>query len=103
MPYFALVYEVVDDYVERRVQFRAEHLRAAAASAGRGELLLGGALGDPVDGALLVFRAADRAAVEEFARNDPYVVNGLVTRWAVRPWTVVVGSAYSEAPPEGAP
>src|SRR5689334_2732671 len=101
MAYFALVYEVVDDYVARRAQFRAEHLREAAASAGRGELLLGGALGDPVDGALLVFRAADRAAVEEFARNDPYVVNGLVTRWQVRPWTVVVGSAFAEPPPAG--
>jgi uncharacterized protein YciI len=102
MPYFALVYEVVDDYVERRAQFRAEHLRAAGAATDRGELLLGGALGYPVDGALLVFRADDRSAVEEFARNDPYVVNGLVTRWTVRPWTVVVGSAFSEAPSTGA-
>jgi uncharacterized protein YciI len=57
----------------------------------RGELLLGGALGDPPDRALLVFRARDRAVVEDFARSDPYVVAGLVTRWQVRPWAVAIG------------
>ena len=98
MPYFALIYEAVPDYVERRVAFREQHLRVAADSTTRGELLLGGAFADPVDRALLVFRAADRNVVEEFARNDPYVVNGLVARWEVREWTVVVGAAYVPAP-----
>ena len=96
MKYFALIYEVVDDYVARRATFRDEHLRLAGLSQGRGELLLGGALDDPVDRALLVFRAEDRSVVEEFARHDPYVTNGLVRRWEVRPWNVVVGSAYTE-------
>jgi uncharacterized protein YciI len=58
----------------------------------RGELLLAGALGDPVDRALLVFRTQDRSVAEDFARNDPYVVNGLVTRWEVQPWAVVIGN-----------
>jgi uncharacterized protein YciI len=91
MPYYALMYEVVDDYVERRTQFRSDHLRLATEARLRGDLLMAGALGDPVDGALLVFRVPDPAAVEEFAQNDPYVLNGLVTRWLVRPWAVVVG------------
>ncbi len=90
--YFALIYDVVENYVERRVPLRAQHLRHASAAQDRGELLLGGAFSDPVDRALLVFRAS-RAAVEEFARNDPYVRGGLVKRWEVRPWTVVVGTA----------
>jgi uncharacterized protein YciI len=93
MSYYAVIYHVVDDYVARRAQFRAAHLEQAQAATERGELLLGGAFADPVDGALLVFRAPDRAAVEEFVRNDPYVVNGLVTGWEIRNWTVVVGSA----------
>jgi uncharacterized protein len=93
MPWFALIYDVVDDYVERRTAFRAEHLRHAQAVTDRGELLLAGAFDDPVDGALLIFRAADRSIVEDFAQNDPYVINGLITRWRVRPWTVVIGSA----------
>jgi uncharacterized protein len=90
MPYFVLSYEVVEDYVERRAQFREEHLGIAAAAHERGELILAGAIGDPVDGALLVFRGEDSTVAEQFARNDPYVINGLVTSWTVKPWNVVI-------------
>ncbi|MDP9469760.1 MAG: YciI-like protein [Chloroflexota bacterium] len=92
MGYYALFYEVVEDYVARRSAYREEHLRLGREAQERGELLLAGAFDDPVDRALLVFRTADRSAVENFARHDPYVINGLVTRWEVRPWTVVVGN-----------
>jgi uncharacterized protein YciI len=91
MSYFALFYEVVDGYAERRMPFRQEHLGIANAARERGELVMAGALGEPIDGALLVFKADDRSVAEEFARNDPYVLNGLVTRWEVRPWAVVIG------------
>jgi uncharacterized protein YciI len=91
MPYFVLFYEVIDDYVARRAVYRDEHLKHAMAARERGEIIVAGALADPVDRALLVFRAADISVVEEFARNDPYVLNGLVTRWEARPWTVVIG------------
>jgi uncharacterized protein YciI len=56
----------------------------------RGDVVLAGAVGDPPDGALLIFRADSRKVVEEFALSDPYVTHGLVTRWHVRPWSVVV-------------
>ena len=91
MDYYALFYHVVDDYIARRVAFREQHLRLARAAHQRGELVLGGAMSDPPDLALLVFRVADKGVIEEFVRNDPYVVNGLVERWEIRPWTVVVG------------
>ncbi|MBA2282701.1 MAG: hypothetical protein H0W25_15945 [Acidimicrobiia bacterium] len=91
MPYWVLEYEVVDDYVERRGSYRADHLGLATAARERGELVLAGALGDPVDGALLVFQADGAGAAEAFAAADPYVLNGLVTSWRVRPWHVVVG------------
>jgi uncharacterized protein YciI len=93
MAYYALFYELVDDYLARRAAFREEHLKLAAASHARGELTLGGALAQPADRALLVFRANDRNVAESFARNDPYVINGLVRRWEVRPWTVVIGNS----------
>jgi uncharacterized protein YciI len=96
--YYALLYDVVDGFVARRAPYRTEHLGLAREAQGRGELLLAGALGDPPDGALLVFRAPNRSVVEEFARSDPYVTNGLVTRWQVRPWAVVVGGASDPAP-----
>jgi len=90
-----LLYDVVPDYVERRAPFRAEHLALAQAAHARGELVLGGALADPVDGAVLLFRGDSPAAAEAFARADPYVRNGLVTRWRVRAWTTVVGDGIT--------
>jgi uncharacterized protein len=89
--YWLLLYDIVDDYVERRAAFREEHLVLARAATERGELLLAGALADPVDGAVLLFRG-DASVAEAFARADPYVTNGLVTDWRVRSWTVVVGA-----------
>jgi len=92
MPYFALIYELVDDYLARRGAFREEHLGLASAAHERGEVILAGAFSDPPDRALLIFRVTDRTAAESFARKDPYVLNGLVKRWEVRPWTVVIGA-----------
>ena len=92
MPYYALFYEVVDDFVAQRTVFREEHLGLARAAHARGELVLAGALADPADGALIIFQGADRSIAENFAKSDPYVKNGLVKRWRVRDWTVVVGN-----------
>jgi uncharacterized protein len=104
MPYFALFYETVDDYVARRAAFRSQHLDLAREAHARGELLLAGALTDPVDRALLIFRAPDQTTVENFARRDPYVTQGLVRRWEVRPWTVVIGNDPADpGPPPPAP
>src|SRR5689334_11038229 len=89
--HFLLFYEVAPDYLERRELFRSEHLALAWEAHARGELLLGGALTDPVDGAVLLFRGDSAAMAEAFARADPYVRNGLVTGWRVRPWRTVVG------------
>jgi uncharacterized protein YciI len=98
MAYYALFYEVVDDFIARRSTFRDEHLRLAREAHARGELILAGALADPSDGALLVFQADGPAVAEAFARNDPYVKNGLVSSWTVRNWAVVVGNPESRAP-----
>jgi uncharacterized protein YciI len=90
--HFLLFYDVVPDYATRRMAFRAAHLAYAKAAVERGELLLGGALAQPVDGAVLLFQGPPTAEVaERFAAADPYVTNGLVTRWRVREWTTVVG------------
>lgn len=91
MNYYALIYETVDDYVARRAEFREMHLRMAREVRERGDLVLAGAFEDPVDRALLIFRVDNQNKVEEFARKDPYVLNGLVKRWEIRPWRVVVG------------
>ena len=91
MKYFALTYDVVENFAERRMQYREPHLRMANDAHERGEIVMAGALGDPPEKALIIFRAADTSTAEAFAKNDPYVKNGLVTSWKVRPWNVVIG------------
>lgn len=98
MPYFALMYDVVDGFAEKRTPFRPAHLKEVREAQARGELIMAGALADPA-GALLIFRAADISVPENFAKADPYVNEGLVKSWKVRPWTVVVGQDPSETPP----
>jgi uncharacterized protein len=89
--HFLLIYDVVADYVTRRAPLREAHLAHARAAVARGELLLGGALANPPDGAVLLFQGDSPAAAEAFAEADPYVRHALVTRWRVREWTTVVG------------
>ena len=91
--HYLLFYEAGEDYIDRRAAFREEHLSKAWAAADRGELVLGGALADPADGALLLFRGDTAEVAERFARADPYVTSGIVKRWYVRKWTTVAGEA----------
>ena len=90
MKHFLLTYTLAPDYLARRPVFRERHLALARAAIDRGELLLGGAL-DPPEEAMLLFAGENASVAEAFARDDPYVANGLVTAWRVREWVTVVG------------
>lgn len=91
MAHFVLLYTLAPDYLERRAALREQHLALAWDATESQGLVLGGALGDPVDTAMLLFEGEDGSQAEAFARRDPYVREGLVTAWRVRPWTTVVG------------
>ncbi len=91
--HWLLSYDYVDDIATRRAPFREAHLALVRLVHERGELLMAGAVGEPIDGALFVFTADDQSAVDDFVARDPYVREGLVTAWQVRPWNVVVGQA----------
>ncbi|MBP7148486.1 MAG: YciI family protein [Acidobacteria bacterium] len=99
--HYLLFYDVVPDYAERRAPLRREHVALARAAHARGELVLGGALEDPLDGAVLLFQGDSPAVAEAFAAADPYVRHGLVTRWRVRTWTTVIGDMAAVRLPEG--
>jgi len=94
MKHFLLFYDFVPEYLERRAPLRGDHLEFARAAQARGELVLGGALSDPLDGAVILF-VGDRGVAERFAEADPYVQGGLVTAWRVREWVTVVGEDAS--------
>jgi uncharacterized protein len=91
MKHFLLFYSFIDGYLERRAQYRDFHLKHAWDAQRSGALVLAGALTEPVDSGVLLFKAGSPDIVNEFARKDPYVVNGLVTSWRVREWITVVG------------
>ncbi len=93
--HYLMTYDLSPDYLERRGQFRAEHLRLAWESHERGEMVLGGALAEPADTAVILFQGDSPEAAMRFAAADPYVKNGLVSRWRVRLWTTVVGKDAS--------
>jgi hypothetical protein len=90
--FWLLMYKLADDYLERRPPLRQAHLALAQEALLRGELVLAGALADPVDEAVLVFRAEDTAVIEGFVQHDPYIQHGLVTDWSIRRWNVVIGA-----------
>ncbi|HXX99643.1 MAG TPA: YciI-like protein [Candidatus Limnocylindrales bacterium] len=91
MAYYALFYEVVDDFPARRTPFREEHLKLAQEAHRRGEIVLAGALDEPADRALIILRGDSPEVARTFVQRDPYVSNGLVSRWEIRPWSVVIG------------
>jgi uncharacterized protein YciI len=93
--HYLLIYKLAPDYLERRGALRTVHLQLAWDAQERGELVLAGALADPADTAMLLFQGDSPAAAEQFARADPYVTNGLVLSYQVRPWNTVVGELAS--------
>jgi len=99
--HYLLIYELASDYLERRVALRSVHLGLARAAHARGELVLGGALADPVDQAVLLFKGESPDVAARFAEADPYVRDGLVRSWRVREWTTVVGDDPAVVLPPG--
>ena len=89
--HYLLTYDLADDYLERRGEFRNEHLKLAWDAHQRGEIIVAGALSDPADMAVLMFQGDSPEVAERFAKADPYVVHGLVTGYKVRQWNTVVG------------
>jgi uncharacterized protein YciI len=94
MKHFLLIYDYAQDHLDTRAAHRPAHLAIANASAARDELQLGGAVpSDAPPFGLLLFKSETAQVAEDFARADPYVLNGVVTSWRVREWITVVGAS----------
>ena len=94
MNYYILKYQLAENYLKDRGQYRAEHLGLAKEAAEKGQLVLGGAMDDPADEAILIFKCENDKLAKSFAENDPYVKNGLIKNWEVRKWNAVIGSKF---------
>lgn len=84
-----LFYDYVEDIAERRRPHREAHLAHVREWKDAGKVTLGGALGDPVHGAAIVFRLDDADEIDHFVATDPYIAAGLVRGHRVERWTVV--------------
>jgi len=81
---YVLFYESAADAREKvPAHFPAHRARLDEFHA-RGVLLMVGPFGKPEEGAMGVFTT--REALEEFVKEDPFVLNGVVGRWTVREW-----------------
>ena len=89
MKHFLLFYDLADTYLEKRGEYRAGHLKLLLDASARGEVIMGGALPDPFDTALILF--TDKTAAETFVKADPYYANGLIKSYRIREWNTVVG------------
>jgi uncharacterized protein YciI len=89
--HYLLCYDYVPEYVQKRARVRAAHLELVRQAHERGELVMAGALVDPHRGGVLVFRGESPEAAEAFAKSDPYVSNGVVSKWEVKKWATVIG------------
>ncbi|XP_024383916.1 uncharacterized protein [Physcomitrium patens] len=95
--YFALIYDYVPDILEKRGPHRPGHIAVAREEEAEGKMCLGGAWGDPVDGALFIFLVNSADEVQKFVDRDPYVSNGLVTKIDIRPVAAAVGTWITAA------
>ena len=93
--HFLLIYDVGPEFLQRRAEFRDEHLQLAWKFSDQGTLIIGGDLLEPTDQAFLLFQGDSPNVAMEFAEADPYVRHGLVKCWRVRQWNTVVGETAS--------
>jgi uncharacterized protein YciI len=84
---YVLFYESADDVASKAPAQFAAH--TARFDDFEDTLLMIGAFGNPQDeGSMAIFTT--REAAEEFAKGDPFVLNGVVRRWYVREWNEVL-------------
>ena len=79
-------YRSSSEMEKARALFPAHKARLDAFHA-RGDLIAVGAWADPREGAMAIFRS--RAAAEEFIREDPFVVQGVVASHEIKDWNEI--------------
>ena len=85
---YVLLYTSADNVLSKAPAHFPAHRARLDEFHARGALLAVGTFGDPQqEGSMSIFTS--REAAEEFARDDPFVVSGVVSGWEVRDWNLV--------------
>lgn len=87
MPKYVLQYESAADVRTKAAAHFAAHKARWNEFLDQGTLLMIGTFTD-LEGSMAVF--STREAAEEFARSDPFVLNGVVSSWRVREWNEAI-------------
>lgn len=90
--HYLLFYQTVEGFIEKRAAFRSAHLDLVKELVAKGQIIMGGAMADPADEALIIFECEDESIPQHFVQHDPYVINALVKSWHIRPWNVAIKS-----------
>ncbi len=85
---YVVFYESAGDVLVKAPLHIAAHSARLRDFHARGVLLMAGPFADPREGAMSIF--TDREAAEEFVRDDPFVLNGVVRNWYLREWNEVL-------------
>ena len=89
---YLLKYEYIPDVLEKRGPHREGHISLAKKMIEENKCLSGGPTGEPnmkvPTGALFVFTDLDSA--KYYVDHDPYVKNGIVTKYTIEEWNIVV-------------
>ncbi|WP_164704397.1 YciI family protein [Blastococcus litoris] len=84
-----MTYRAVEDFLPLAQQHGPAHVARLQEFSARGELLMVGTFDEPMNGdAMGIFTT--REAAEEFIAGDPFVVNGVVASWTLRPWNEIL-------------
>jgi uncharacterized protein len=93
---FAVIYTYTDDTPLREAT-RPTHRDYLRGLADDGALLVAGAWAPAeAPGGLLIFRAADKAAVQAIVDKDPYTTAGVVANADIREWAPPLGPLASQ-------
>ena len=87
-PKFLMTYEATPEGLALAGQHLPAHVARLDLFCGRGTLLMAGPVMDATGRAFGVFTS--REAAEDFIREDPFIVHGVVARWTVVPWNEVL-------------
>ena len=88
---FVLQYHYVDNMLAKRDPYRPGHLEHTRKHIEQNLLMAGGGFLPDIKRGMLLFRCPEKATVEEFAKNDPFVQGGLVTHYEIFEWGILVG------------
>ena len=85
---YVLYYQSSPEVLEKAPIHGAAHRARWQQFLDAGTLLMIGPFANPQEGAMGIFTT--REAAEQFARGDPFVLNGVVSQWVVREWAEAI-------------